>query len=96
VSEVGPVYNVPLIDTLPLNGGVMRQAMPSRSDLLRAIRSDMRLAAGYEVLLAKHHDMVETLEAIAEAHDAGQGVGAEELCELMTQRAREVLAKIRG
>jgi len=94
--EVGPIYNVPLIGTLPLNGGVMRQAMPSRHDLVRASRGDMRVAAGYEVLLAKHHQMVESLEAIAGSHDAGPGIGGEELCDLMMARARAVLAKIRG
>ena len=39
-------------------------------------------------------DMYEALEAIAGNHDAGPGIDAEELCELMTQRARAVLEKI--
>ena len=41
-------------------------------------------------------EMFEALEAIAGNHDAGPGIDAAELCELMTQRAREVLAKVRG
>ena len=47
-------------------------------------------------LIAAAPDMYEELEAIAGNHDAGPGIDAEELCELMTQRARGVLAKIRG
>ena len=47
-------------------------------------------------LLVFAPEMFEELEAIAGNHDAGPGVDAAELCELMTQRARAVLAKIRG
>jgi hypothetical protein len=46
-------------------------------------------------LIAAAPDMFEALEAIAGNHDAGPGIDAAELCELMTQRAREVLAKVR-
>lgn len=53
MSECGPVYNVPLIDTLPLDGGMFQQ-MPSRNDLLDCSKRFMRVAAGYEVLLAHY------------------------------------------
>jgi hypothetical protein len=95
MNERGPIYSVPLIDSLPLDGGML-QAMPSRGDLLRVKGLSTRAVAGYEVLLGRHHQMVEALEAIAGNHDAGPGIDAEELCELITQRARAVLQKIRG
>ena len=47
-------------------------------------------------LIAAAPGMLETLEAIAGNHDAGPGIDAAELCELMTRRAMEVLQKIRG
>ena len=47
-------------------------------------------------LIAAAPEMFEALEAIAGNHDAGPGIDAEQLCELMTERAREVLAKVRG
>jgi hypothetical protein len=47
-------------------------------------------------LLVHVPEMLETLEAIAGNHDAGSGIDAAELCELMTQRAKEILAKVRG
>jgi hypothetical protein len=42
-----------------------------------------------------YDDMFEALEAIAGNEDAGPGIDAEELCELITERARAVLAKVR-
>ena len=65
-GSVGPIYGVPLIDSLPLGckfrgvplidsmpdgSGFLRQQMPSRSDLME---SSERVAAGYEVLLAHY------------------------------------------
>jgi hypothetical protein len=47
-------------------------------------------------LIAAAPDMLEALEAIAGNHDAGPGIDAEQLCELMTRRAMKVLAKVRG
>ena len=47
-------------------------------------------------IIAAAPDMLEALEAIAGNHDAGLGIDAEQLCELMTRRAMEVLQKIRG
>ena len=52
--EVGPIYGVPLIRTLPLGvNGVIVQQMPSRADLVDAKNhcSNERVAAGYEVIL---------------------------------------------
>jgi hypothetical protein len=64
-GEVGPVYDVELIDSLPLgDGGGMRQAMPSRKDLERALGlrysypQATRVVAGYEVLLNHYHRLV--------------------------------------
>lgn len=54
----GPIYSVPLIDSLPLNPDNptgMLQQMPSAADLegIRNYRQGARVCAGYEVLL--HH-----------------------------------------
>ncbi len=53
--ELGPIYGVELLDSLPLGGG-MTQALPSRSDLegIRNWRQGQRVVAGYEVLLAHY------------------------------------------
>lgn len=55
-QEKGPIYGVPLIDSLPLGDGGFTQAMPSRSDLegIRNYRQGQRVVAGYEVLLAAY------------------------------------------
>ena len=53
-AGVGPVYGVPLIDSLPLNdggAGTMKQVMPSESDLNDVMGISVRTVAGYEVLL---------------------------------------------
>lgn len=55
MPEHGPIYGIELLDTLPLDGGSMQQALPSRKDLdairkAKLIGSD-RVVAGYEVLL---------------------------------------------
>lgn len=63
MSETGPIYNVDLIESLPLDGGGMRQAMPSRSDLTEASKRFMRVAAGYEVLLSNYQREVKKIEA---------------------------------
>lgn len=50
--EVGPIYSVPLIDTLPLGSkGGMLQKMPARQDLDDVRQVSERTVAGYEVLL---------------------------------------------
>jgi hypothetical protein len=57
-GERGPIYNVELIDVLPIAGSMM-QAMPSHDDLVyaNANKNNSRLAAGYEVLLAQWYDL---------------------------------------
>lgn len=65
-GEVGPVYDVELIRTLPLGTGLMSQAMPSREDLMNvgktAVRGCGRVVAGYEVLLSHYHRLVSELD----------------------------------
>lgn len=58
-KETGPVYGVPLIDTLPLGTGAMLQQMPSRADLEQVRIRNERVAAGYEVLLAHFRECQE-------------------------------------
>src|SRR5690554_1205315 len=57
----GPIYNVPLIDWLPLGDSGMRQAMPTRDDLEKVAKISTRTAAGYEVLLGKHENLVDIM-----------------------------------
>ena len=53
--EVGPIYGVPLIESLPLGVyGGMSQAMPSRADLSDVRQVNERVVAGYEVLLGHY------------------------------------------
>jgi hypothetical protein len=70
-GEVGPVYGVDLIDSLPLGSGLMRQAMPSREDLWRLMSNRMhgseRIVAGYEVLLSHYHRLVSELDGSKQA-----------------------------
>lgn len=63
--ETGPVYNVELVKDLPL-GPWMRQAMPDRSDLRKAESMHLRVVAGYEVLLASHHQLRTVMEAFVD------------------------------
>jgi hypothetical protein len=56
MAETGPVYNVPLIDALPIGG--MFQQMPSRDDLMECSKRHMRVAAAYEVLLNHYRKVV--------------------------------------
>lgn len=49
-NEVGPIYGVELLKTLPLDGGML-QALPSRRDLDEIWKRNLRVVAGYEVLL---------------------------------------------
>lgn len=73
-GEIGPVYDVELIDTLPLQGSML-QAMPNRADLIRVRKVNERTAAGYEVLLRHWHKTsnsveVEELKTRVEANEA--------------------------
>jgi hypothetical protein len=73
-SEVGPVYGVDLIKTLPLGSGGMLQAMPSCDDLNNVVESGVggcgRVVAGYEVLLSHYHRLV---KEVAESRAVEKG-----------------------
>lgn len=56
-GEIALVYEVKLIDSLPLSG-MMRQAMPNRADLDRVMKVSERTVAGYEVLLDKYQEAI--------------------------------------
>ena len=57
VSEYGPIYGVKLIGSLPIGDGAWSQAMPTREDLIKSRKFGDRLAAGYEVLLARYCEL---------------------------------------
>lgn len=64
-TDTGPIYGVPLIDTLPLSEGGMLQQMPSRRDLVWCQDAmAYRVAAGYEVLLAHYHRVCEERDSL--------------------------------
>lgn len=63
-GELGPVYGVNLIDALPLGSGSMKQAMPTRSDLLKVQRVSERTVAGYEVLLDHYKHQCSEVERL--------------------------------
>ncbi|MCK9434970.1 MAG: hypothetical protein M0R32_09180 [Candidatus Cloacimonetes bacterium] len=69
-TGIGPVYGQPLIDSLPIGGGLM-QAMPSENDLKDAQKMHQRLVAGYEVLLLHYQrqtkELHETKECLSDA-----------------------------
>lgn len=71
-ENLGPVYGVELIDSLPIRPTIncgMLQAMPNSVDLKRAHMGDhTRLANGYEVLLIHYHDLRQRL---SEGDDGG-------------------------
>lgn len=72
-KELGPVYGVELIKTLPIGGGLMIQAMPSRDDLEQVRKLNERTAAGYECLLAHYRrERRETLGFLASLHNGVQ------------------------
>jgi len=64
--EVGPVYGVPLIKTMPLGSGPMQQQMPTRRDLHYVKQWSERVVAGYEVLLAHYYATKALLETATE------------------------------
>jgi len=69
LPERGPVYDVQLIESLPLGGGGMMQAMPNREDLMACGKRFQRVAAGYEVLL--HHYLI-AINTISKIEEAGE------------------------
>jgi len=92
-GELGPVYDVPLIRSLPLTDGGMTQAMPSRRDLNRAYEMSQRTAAGYEVLLAHYHDLTERLALAIETRNAATST-IMEIGKRHSDEARQLRARI--
>jgi len=64
MTEIGPIYNVPLIKTLPLGTSGMLQACPSRADLKQVAVVNERTAAAYEVLLGHYQRLQEEIERL--------------------------------
>lgn len=64
MTQLGPTYNVPLLESLPLGFGGMIQKLPSRQDLEDVRTMSQRTAAGYEVLLKHYHKNQNTLEKV--------------------------------
>jgi hypothetical protein len=71
--EEGPIYGVPLIDSLPLGEGAMLQAMPTRRDLERVAEMSQRTVAGYEVLLAHYRESQSQNERLTRANAVLRG-----------------------
>lgn len=67
LPERGPVYDVQLIESLPLGGGGMMQQMPNREDLMACGTRFQRVAAGYEVLLHHYLLAINAINLIEEA-----------------------------
>lgn len=63
-QETGPIYGVPLIDTLPLGTGMMTQQMASRDDLVFVRLHSERVVAAYEVALAHLADAREEVKLL--------------------------------
>ena len=75
-KEVGPIYGVELIESLPLDGGSMEQAMPSRRDLDDVFKRSQRTVAGYEVLLEHYRRAMAELDAVKEELEKEKADGA--------------------
>lgn len=61
--QKGPIYGIPLLDTLPLGRGCMKQALPNRDDLEGC--TNTRVAAGYEVLLWHYQRQLQMCSRLA-------------------------------
>lgn len=56
--ELGPIYGIPLVESMRLGTGGMHQAMPCRDELERCrSRGFERVVAAYEVLLAHYREL---------------------------------------
>jgi hypothetical protein len=68
MTDYGPIYGVELLASLPLDGGPMKQALPSRRDLDDVLRSgiagDNRVVAGFEVLTEHYRRAVAEVERL--------------------------------
>ncbi len=71
---IGPLYGVRLLMSLPLSNppGSMRQALPGRSELIKCGRDFPRVAAGYEVVMAHYHEVVQNTTNIIEKLVTGE------------------------
>ena len=81
LHERGPVYDVQLIESLPLGGGGMIQQMPSREDLMVCGKRFQRVAAGYEVLLHHYLLAINAINTIEEASEEWRQGHEHEDCE---------------
>lgn len=67
MSEKGPIYDVQLLEELPLGKSGMFQVMPGRNELKRVMRLSQRTVAAYEVLTShylREREEVERLTAV--------------------------------
>ena len=81
LPERGPVYDVQLIESLPLGGGGMMQQMPNREDLMVCGTRFQRVAAGYEVLLHHYLLAINAINTIEEASEEWRQGHEHEDCE---------------
>lgn len=68
-EQLGPVYGVRLLSSLPIGKGGMLQAMPSKSDLEKVQKVSTRTVAGFEVLTEHYREqcnMVSSLRSVIE------------------------------
>lgn len=61
-NELGPIYGVKLLSTLPIGSGQMTQQMASRQDLQDVLQMSQRVVAAYEILLSHYWRLTEELE----------------------------------
>jgi len=73
MSEHGPIYGVELLDSLPLDGGML-QALPSQLDLEAVLKTGRlcgsRIVGGYEVLLEHYRRLQSQLATYQRDHEA--------------------------
>lgn len=62
IVNCGPLYAVPLLDTLPLGG--MLQALPTKADLECTLRVPFghRMVAGYETVLIHYQGLRQAID----------------------------------
>lgn len=61
-AKCGPVYGVPLLDTMPLGKGGMLQQMATRDDLKHVARYNERVVSAYEVLTEHYREKCKEVE----------------------------------
>ena len=64
MSDRGPIYDIELLKSLPLDGGSMRQALPNRHDLELTRKHNDRVAAGFEVLTEHYRRAIAEIERL--------------------------------